>query len=389
MTTPAPQPLRLGFIGGGATSAVGYTHYASTHLDGLFQLEAGVFSRNAATNAASAKAYGIAAGRMHPDWQTLLQAERGRLDALAILTPMPSHAEIVIAALEAGFPVICEKPLGTSRDECVAIQQAVEQNQGFLAVTFNYSGYPMVRELRALIHAGELGEIQQIHAEMPQEGFARRSASGEAAKPQAWRLSDYAVPTVALDLGVHVHHLIHFLTGAHPLQVIADQSTYGNFPAVVDNVNCLARYSSGISANIWFGKAALGYRNGLRIRVFGSKGSAEWLQVAPEQLQMAYADGRRCSLDLGSGGLTVASQPRYNRFKPGHPSGFIEAFANLYTDIARQLRIGSLAAPDGENYVFGADHAVDGLDFFEAAHRSAQEHSWQHLGRSQDTPAHG
>lgn len=385
-----PYPLRLGFIGGGAASAVGYTHFSSSHLDGFFRLEAGVFSRHPETNLASANTYEIDHTRLHPDWRTLLDIERGRLDAIAVLTPTPAHTEIVIAALEAGFPVICEKSLATSSAECRAIRDVVTRQQGFLAVTFNYSGYPMVRELRELIRLGELGDIQQIHVEMPQEGFARRTASGDKPQPQTWRLNDYAVPTISLDLGVHIHHLIHFLTGAEPQQVIADQTTYGNFPSVIDNVNCLARYSSNISVNIWFSKAALGYRNGLKIRVFGSKASAEWLQVAPEQLHLAHADGQRSLLDPGSGTLKVAGQPRYNRFKPGHPSGFIEAFANLYTDIARLLASGKSAAQDEEGHVYSADHAEEGLRFLEAAHRSARHNGWQPLQPPhQDTAHHG
>lgn len=379
MPSPSTSPLRLGFIGGGSASAVGYTHFAATHLDGLFRLEAGVFSRDPVTNQASAQAYGVSSSRTHADWRKLLQHEQGRLDALVLLTPMPSHAEIAVAALDAGFPLISEKPLATSTAECLAIREAVVRNNGFLAVTFNYSGYPMIRELRALIRSGALGDIQQIQAEMPQEGFARRNTTGEISRPQAWRLNDYAVPTVALDLGVHVHHLIYFLTGARPLEVVADQATYGNFPQVIDNVLCIARYSNRIAANIWFSKAALGHRNGLRIRIFGSKGSAEWLQITPEQLQMAYVDGRRCTLDMGSGGLNIASQPRYNRFKPGHPSGFIEAFANLYADIAGQLRKTSLDTNGDDVYVLGVDHAIEGLNFFEAVHRSSHLRSWQTL----------
>lgn len=389
MNNHRPYPLRLGFIGGGSTSAVGYTHYSSSHLDGLFRLEAGVFSRRAEINLASADTYEIDPARLYPCWRTLLEAERGRLDAIAVLTPTPAHTEIVITALEAGYPVICEKSLATSSAECRAIHQTVKRQQGFLAVTFNYSGYPMVRELRELIRRGELGDIQQVHVEMPQEGFARRTESGDKPQPQSWRLSDYTVPTISLDLGVHIHHLIHFLTAAEPQQVIADHAKYGNFPSVIDNVNCIARYSNNISASIWFSKSALGYRNGLKIRIFGSKASAEWLQVAPEQLHLAHADGRRTVLDPGSGILRIAGQPRYNRFKPGHPAGFIEAFANLYADIARMLCSGTPDARDEEGYVYGADHAEEGLRFLEAAHRSVKRNTWQSLEPShQDNPHH-
>lgn len=378
MTPTGIRPMRLGFIGGATNSAVGYTHFTSSHLDGLFRLEAGVFSRHDDVNKASAATYEIDGDRLYSDWRSLLAGERGRLDAIAVLTPTPSHAEIVLAALDAGYPVICEKALATSSAECRAIRQAVAKNNNFLAVTFNYSGYPMVRELRELIEHGALGDIQQIQVEMPQEGFARRTAAGERCTPQPWRLNDYGVPTVSLDLGVHIHHLVAFLTGgAKPLEVIADQTSYGNFATVIDTIDCLARYERNIRVNIWFTKAALGYRNGLRIRVFGSEGAAEWLQTAPEQLSLSHADGRRTVLDLGSGTLEVAGQPRYNRFKPGHPSGFIEAFANLYADISASLKAHLSASGSASPYVFGADHAEAGLAFLESIDASAKTRAWK------------
>ena len=240
-------------------------------------------------------------------------------------------------------------------------------------MTYNYSGYPMVRELRRLIAEGHLGRLHQIHIEMPQEGFLRQGAT-----PQAWRLQDYAVPTVSLDLGVHVHHLIHFVTGGkRPLDVVGVQSTYGQFGDIIDNVSFLARYEDELRVQCWYGKTALGYRNGLRIRVFGSQASAEWLQVQPEDLRLSRADGSRIVLDRGSGDADLARQPRYNRFKPGHPSGFIEAFANLYTDIAGHLRHFHSGEPAPNDFVYSARESEDGLRFLEAVARSADTMAWQ------------
>ncbi|MBS1159859.1 MAG: oxidoreductase [Proteobacteria bacterium] len=366
-------PLRLGFIGGALNSAVGYTHFNSSRLDGHFRVDCGCFSRHAEPNDASADTYGIAAGRSHASWQELLDKEKGHLDAIVVLTPTPDHSPIVIAALDAGYAVISEKALAVSSAECRAIGDAVQRNHGFLAVTYNYSGYPMVRELRRLIADGSLGQLQQIHIEMPQEGFLR-----QAAAPQAWRLKDYQVPTVSLDLGVHVHHLVHFLTGGKaPLEVVGDHSTYGQFPGVIDNVYCLARYADDLRVQTWYGKTALGYRNGLRIRVFGSLASAEWFQMEPEDLRLSQADGRHILLDRGSSDADVARQLRYNRFKPGHPSGFIEAFANLYADIAEHLRHYQAGQPAPNDFVYGARQSEEGLRFLEAIARSAASKTWQ------------
>ena len=262
----SPHPLSLGFIGGALNLAVGYTHFNSSRLDGHFRVDCGCFSRNPQRNAQAARVYGVNDDRTHANWTALLEAEKGKVDALLVITPTPEHADIVVAALHAGYSVICEKALATSSAECRVIADAVQRNNGFLAVTYNYSGYPMVRELRRLIAVGALGRIHQIHIEMPQEGFMRRAAA-----PQAWRLKDETLPTVSLDLGVHVHHLVQFLTGKSPLEVIGDQSTYGPFHDVIDNVYCLARYEDDLRVQSWFGKTALGYRNGLRFACLAAR----------------------------------------------------------------------------------------------------------------------
>lgn len=367
------QPLRIAFIGGALNSAVGYTHFNASRLDGYFRVEAGCFSRNQSQNERTATTYGVSADRTYSNWQNLIREEHGRIDAVVILTPTPTHSEIAIAALEAGYPVICEKALGVSSEQCQIIQNSVSSNNGYLALTYNYSGYPMVRELQRMVAEGRLGTIHQIHVEMPQEGFLRLGAS-----PQDWRLCDYAVPTVSLDLGVHVHHLIHFVTsGARPLRLVGDHNSYGQFKGLIDNVYCNAQYENDIRVIAWWGKTALGCRNGLRIRVYGSEGSAEWYQMEPENLRWADNNGHFFMLDRGSGEALIAQQQRYNRFKAGHPSGFIEAFANLYTDIALELRSKNRwACIDNNRYVYGAEHAYDGLLFLERISQSSEKQKW-------------
>lgn len=369
------KSLRLGFIGGALDSAVGYTHFNASRLDGYFRVDAGCFSRCGEQNERTANVYGVSPERSYSDWLTLLEQEKGQVDALVILTPTPSHAEIVTAAIEAGYPIICEKALATSTDECIQIENAVKANRGYLAVTYNYSGYPMVRELRRMISEGRFGSLQQIQIEMPQEGFLRLNAS-----PQEWRRKDYAVPTVSLDLGVHVHHLVDFLSGgAKPINLVGEQANYGQIPGIVDNVYCIARYQNDLRVQAWWGKTALGHRNGLRVRVYGEKASAEWYQMDPEILNWADNNGHLYRLDRASSDAVLAQEPRYNRFKAGHPSGFVEAFANLYADLASDIR----AVRDGSftrsPYVFGAQQASAGLEFLTAITRSAYSDCWVSL----------
>ncbi|MEW8218232.1 MAG: Gfo/Idh/MocA family oxidoreductase [Candidatus Thiodiazotropha taylori] len=192
--------------------------------------------------------------------------------------------------------------------------------------------------------------------------------------PQAWRLHDGEIPTIYLDLAVHLHQLIHYLTAQHPLEVVADQANYGWFD-VIDNVSCLCRYSEQIMGQIWFSKAALGHRNGLKIRIYGSDASAEWLQTNPEELLISHADGRRQILDRGET-TEVAGADRYSRFKAGHPAGFIEAFANLYQDIANGLTSYQQSSQWHSDEVFSGELALEGTRMFEAMISSFEQRQW-------------
>jgi len=229
-----------------------------------------------------------------------------------------------------------------------------------------------------MIIDGKLGNLSLIQIEMPQEGYARLNKQGKPPKPQAWRLIDGDIPTISLDLGSHLHHMIYFLSGEKPLQVVADQASYGFFKEVTDNVICLARYTGNLRSQIWYSKMALGHRNGLRVRVYGEKGSAEWFQLEPEELVFNNIHGKREIIDRASC-VDLADQLRYNRFKSGHPAGFIEAFANHYYDLAESLiefnQKGHYTSP----WVFSALLAKEGLEMLEAISLSAKNNRWQNI----------
>ena len=370
--------LKFALVGGAPSSAAGYAHYVASRMDGVWRLEAGAFSRNAETNRAAADTYGVPASRTYDGLDDLLTHESGAIDAVVVLTPTPDHTRMVEQLLRKGLPVICEKALAMTSTEARALQELCAEENGFLAVIYNYSGYPMVRELRAMISEGVLGEILHFQAEMPQEGFLRTDDKGNKPVPQDWRQKDGPVPTLHLDLAVHLHELVFYLTGEKPLEVVADQASRGWFP-VIDNVSCLARYSNEVQGQLWFSKCALGHRNGLRLRIYGSKASAEWYQHNPEEVLVSFADGRRQIMDRASN-AKVASLPRYNRFKAGHPAGFNEALANLYVDIHAALTGYKATARQESKEVFGADLAVEGLQFLEAMVRSCASRKWEKVG---------
>ncbi len=371
--------INLGFVGGGVNSAIGTAHFSAIQMDGLFKLKAGCFSRDLQLNQITGQKWGVDDKSIYSDWRTMLNSERERLDAIVVLTPTPEHFEPVIAAIELGYAVICEKSLVGNSADAEIIESIVSQNGGFLAMTYNYTGYPMVRELRQMIKSKKFGKIEQIHIEMPQEGFSRLDKNGKPMVPQEWRLNDAAIPTISLDLGVHMHHLVDFLTGEQALEVVATQNSFGRFKQVVDNAMIIARYSNELECCYWYSKVALGNRNGLRIRIYGNEGSAEWYQMEPEYIIYSDNLGNQLKLDRTNSSLIVACESRYHRFKAGHPSGFIEAFANMYMDIASQLESRLNNVRLDTDYVFSAEKARHGLIFFEAANLSAKTHKWVSL----------
>lgn len=373
------SPLKLAFIGGGNNSAVGYVHFAATQLDNRFQVQAGAFSRTKEHNFATASRWGIAKEQVYDCWKELIDKEKVSVDAFVVLTPTPDHLEVLTYLLKSNVPIICEKALVSDPSEIDTLETLYDPTQHFLAVTYNYSGYAMVRELKHLIKQNKLGQIQKIHLEMPQEGFRRPpDIAGQSASPQAWRLRDGDIPTICLDLGVHLHHLSSYLLEIEPHSTVAEFSNHSQYPDLVDDIFMMLKYPNDIKGSMWMSKTAIGHRNGLKIRVYGDQGSACWYQLNPDELELNFNDGRRETLDR-AGQCEYAHQFRYNRMKPGHPTGFVEAFANLYADIHEELSLFIDGKRAKSEYVFGLEQAKAGLKLFKAAKTSANSHQWQSI----------
>ncbi len=363
-------------IGGGINSAVGYTHVCASQMDNAWQLTCGAFSSKFSVNSESADSYGVSQERTYDNWEELLNREANTIDAIAILTPTPNHEAMLMTALKLGIAVICEKALTHNLSSMRKIHSVLEKYKGFLCVTYNYSAYPMVRELRTRILRRELGNLKQIQIEMPQEGFIRGGKGSVPPAVQPWRANDGDIPTIHLDLTSHVHQMVYFLTKKRPLSVNADHNTFGRLDNVIDDVSAHIAYDDGFRARAWMSKSALGYKNGLSFRIFGENASAFWEQSKPETLTVNYSDGRREIVERGSFCYT-ANAPRYNRFKAGHPSGFMEAFANLYTDFANAVTYrknhagGPMNDLDLYNGAYSLDTAKEGLELMEAMTKSA------------------
>lgn len=371
------EKLKIGFIGGGINSAVGNTHRIACQMDNRWELVSGCFSKDAAINDQTAKKWNVT--RKYTNWREMLQAEVGKIDALTILTPSNAHFEILQESLKLGYSIICEKTITATHEESKAISKLAIEKNAFLTVINNYTGYHMLRELQAMIKQGDLGKIITIQLEMPQQGFISYTKDGSKPQPQKWRLEDSQIPTIYLDLGVHLFHITSFLLEEQPLEVCAMHKTNGFFEKIVDDVSCMVRYSNNINAQLWFSKTALGHRNGLKVRVFGDKASAEWLQIEPEILYFHNNKGETQKIERATNTTLLADSERYNRFKSGHPSGFIEAFANYYYDIADSLLLHKQNKNFESHFLTFFSEAEQGMNFLDKMVLSAKSNKWEEI----------
>ena len=364
---------KLAFIGGGINSIAGYPHFIASQMDKRFEVVAGVFSTNNKINQDIAKRWNIS--QVYSSYQELIEYEKENIDACVILTPTPQHCEIITFLLSHNIPIICEKPLVSSIEEIESIQKIYDPSKHFLVVTNNYSGYPMLRELQEKIKNDELGKVLHIRLQMPQESFLRPPRSVKY--PQPWRLKDGFIPMISLDLGAHLHHLAYFLIQEEPEKVFATYDSFSKY-GVIDDVNMRLEYKSGIKGNFWISKTSLGNRNGLHIEIYGEKASAIWHQENPEKLEFSYFSGQKVIIDRGSD-IEMIPNHLYNRMTPGHPSGYIEAFANLYNDIANSLDDFKNGKQYINNNVYGFENSLQGIVLLQSATISNQNKSWVSL----------
>lgn len=368
------QKIRLVFLGGGINSAIGRTHEIAIKMDNLFELVGGCFSTDIDTNHKTADIFNT---KCYANYKELIK-DKNAFDALVILTPTDIHYEHIKKALEHNIPVISEKTLVSSLQEAKNLQTIINQRNLFLLTTYNYTGYPMIRELENMISNGMLGDIIYLNIQMPQESFIRLDKDKNIPQPQKWRLKDGNIPTISMDLGTHLSNMASFLIKKSPIEVVAMQNSYGHYQ-VVDNLNCLIRYEDNIDGTFWYSKSALGHKNGLKVEVYGTKGSASWYQMNPEFLEFNDNLGRNIMLDRSSKDITIANQDRYNRFKSGHPAGFIEAFANHYQDIYQSLIYFFNSYKYTTKYTFDINNSIESLSFMEAIKISIKSGRWEQL----------
>ena len=337
--------IRLGMVGGGQGAFIGGVHRMAARLDDRYELVAGALSSDAARAAASAAELHIAPERSYADYAEMARAEAALnatredgIDAVAIVTPNHLHGRIATAFLDAGIDVICDKPLTTTLAEALALVERVKKSGRLFALTHNYSGYPMVRQAREMVAAGELGEIRVVQAEYPQDWLSTDLES-TGQKQAAWRVDPaQAGAGGALgDIGTHAEHLLRFISGLELAAVSADLTTFVAGRRLDDNAHVLLRYSGGARGMLWASQVAPGNENALRVRIYGSKAGLAFSQENPNQLWFTpLGQSPRLITRGGSGSGAAASHA--TRIPAGHPEGYLEGFAQLYRDVAEQLQ---------------------------------------------------
>ena len=335
-----PRRIRLGMVGGGQGAFIGAVHRIAARLDDRYELVAGALSADATRAAASAAELHIEPDRAYASYAQMAEAEAARadgIDVVAIVTPNHLHASVASAFLQAGIDVICDKPMTTTLADALALVRLVRNGGRLFALTHNYSGYPMVRQARAMVAAGELGPIRVVQAEYAQDWLSTDlEASGQ--KQAAWRVDPaQAGAGGALgDIGSHAEHLARFIGGLELDEVSADLSRFVPGRRLDDNVHTMLRYSNGARGLLWASQVAPGNENALRVRIYGEKGGLAFSQEQPNQLWHTPL-GAAPRLITRAGPAADASAAHATRIPAGHPEGYLEGFAQIYRDVAEQI----------------------------------------------------
>lgn len=370
-----PRRIRLGMVGGGEGAFIGAVHRMAARLDDQYELCAGALSSNPERALSSAAELGLPADRSYSDFREMADAESARgdgIEAVSIVTPNHVHYPVAKAFLNAGINVICDKPMTVTSAEAHELNFLAAEKGLILAVTYNYSGYPMIRQARSMIANGDLGEIRVVQVEYAQDWLTEDlEATGQ--KQASWRTDPARSGAGGCvgDIGTHAYQLACFVSGLEVRQICAELSTFVAGRQLDDNVNVLLRFDNGARGMLWASQVAPGNENGLHLRVYGEKGGLSWRQEDPNYLYFApFGEAPRRITRGGPGSNDDAA--RVTRIPAGHPEGYLEGFATIYTEVAQAIRAArdGQPAPDGVVFPTGVDGA-HGVEFIEAAVRSS------------------
>ena len=374
------RKLRMGMVGGGPGAFIGPVHRIAAELDGKIELVAGAFSQSPERSRAAAGMYKIDPDRAYADYKTMLEAERERTDAIdfvAIVTPNHLHLPVAVASLQAGFPVMSDKPATANYAEVLELERAVAGSGLPYGLTHTYAGYGLVREARAMCASGKLGKIRKIVAEYLQ-GWLTKPIEATGQKQAAWR-SDPAQSGAGGcigDIGVHAFHLTEYVTGLKAVEVNATLLSVVAGRKLDDDCTALLRMDNGSQTVLAASQIAAGEGNGMRLRIYGEKGSLDWKQEDPNRLRVKWLDGPEEIRHASTGYLSEDARS-VARVPAGHPEGYLEAFAVLYREFADALiewqTKKTVALPPT---LPGIEAGVRGMRFIDRAIESSKRASW-------------
>ncbi len=370
--------IRYGMVGGGQGAFIGAVHRLAARMDDKYEFVAGALSADVLKAKASGQELGLAADRIYVDFKAMAKAEAKRADgieAVSIVTPNHMHFPVAKAFIEAGIHVICDKPLSLNLKEARALEELLGKNKNVIfALTHNYSGYPMMRHAKAMIAAGELGDIRVVQGEYPQDWLTTDlEKSGQ--KQAAWRTDPKRSGAGGCvgDIGTHTYQLATYVTGLTLQELSADLTSFVKGRKLDDNVSAMLRFKGGAKGMIWASQVAVGNENGLKLRVYGTKGGLEWTQADPNYLWYTpFGEPKRLITRGGAGSNAAAA--RVTRVPPGHPEGYLEGFANIYTEVARAIEAKRSGKKLENDVDFpGIADGVKGMAFIEACVKSSEK----------------
>ena len=377
--------IKLGMVGGGQGAFIGAVHRIASRIDDRYELVAGAFSSNPIKSIASGKELGINDDRNYSSYEEMVEKEsirEDKIDAVAIVTPNHMHHPISMVFMNKGFNVICDKPLAMNLKECEELVQTRKDKDVIFALTHNYTGYPMIRQAREMCNNGELGNIRVIQAEYAQdwltEDLENKMDSG-GNKQASWRTD----PTQSGgggcigDIGTHAFNLLRFITDLKPHQISAELTSFVPGRKLDDNAQISIRFDGGAKGTIWSSQIAPGNENHLQIRIYGENGGLEWCQEDPNYLYFTkFGSPKQKITRGGAGALNDAND--VSRIPPGHPEGYLEGFANIYTDVANALQDKKNNIYDPAKYNFPTlEDGLEGIRFIERSiASSSSDSSW-------------
>jgi predicted dehydrogenase len=374
------RKLRMGMVGGGHGAFIGAVHRMAANLDGRIELVAGAFSSDPKRSKASGEELLLNPARVYASYEEMAAKEASlpqdqRIDFVSIVTPNASHFAIAKTFLEAGFNVVCDKPMTFDLGQARKLREIVRKSGKVFALTHNYTGYPMVKEARELVRSGKLGKILKIVAEYPQ-GWLISDIEKGGQKQAAWRTDPKQAGASCCigDIGTHAENLGRYITGLRIEEICAEFSTFVKGRQLEDDGNLLVRYEGGAKGVLYASQISAGEENNLNIRIYGTKASLEWHQEHPNELTVKYPDAPRQILRRGNGYVSDAAKAA-TRLPFGHPEAFIEAFANIYAEAAKAIaaEVSGKRIPKAD--FPNVDDGVEGMAFIATAVKSAQSKS--------------